>query len=98
MKKLLLLLLAILVFSCSPEEIKSFADGLKKDYQVGLRMFCTDALPRSWYCVSENEYDRVKGLPESCETITITGINGVSYSGILGSESFVHSSTRACIG
>jgi hypothetical protein len=96
MKKLIFLLLAVLVFNCTPSNIISLVDDLKKNYQVGLRVFCNDALPGSWYCVSENEYDRVNGLQQSCETITITGINGVLFSGVLGSDSLLHS-THDCI-
>ena len=84
------------MFGCTPAAIKSIADEIKKDYQVGLRTFCSDNAPGSWYCVSINEYNRLKGLPQSCETINITTINGATVEGIINSDSFLHG-THNCI-
>ncbi len=95
MKKLLLLLLVVLMVNWSPEEIKSLAEALTKDYQVGLREFCSDETSRTWYCVSINEYNRLKELPQSCETISITTISGTLIEGVISNDSFRHS-THNC--
>ena len=102
MKKLHFLLSVVLMFSCGALDIHLTnalieAFKKKKNYQVGLSMICSDNATKIWYCVSKDEYDRLKEIPQSCETITITGINEVSYSGILGSDSFIHSNAHDCI-
>ena len=103
MKKLHFLLSVVLMFSCSSvldtlsNDLIREAFKKKKNYQVGLNMICSNNATKIWYCVSKDEYDRLKEIPQSCETITITGINEVSYSGILGSDSFIHSNAHDCI-
>jgi len=90
MKNPLLILLVFIMFSCDTESIASLGQELTRDrtYQVGLCTLCDDYGNITWYCVSETEYNTLKGLPKSCEIISITSLNGNAYSGIINSDSF----------
>ena len=90
MKNPLLILLVFIMFSCDAESIASIGQELTRDrtYQVGLCTLCDDYGNITWYCVSETEYNTLKGLPKSCEIISITSSSGSMYSGIINSDSF----------
>ena len=90
MKTPLLILLVFIMFSCDAESIASIGQELTRNrtYQVGLCTLCDDYGNITWYCVSETEYNNLKGLPKSCEVISITSLSGTMHSGIINSNSF----------
>lgn len=90
MKNPLLILFAFIMFSCDAESIASIGQELTRDrtYQVGLCTLCDDYGNITWYCVSQSEYNKLKGLPKSCEVTSITSISGSMHSGIINTESF----------
>ena len=90
MKNPLLILLVFIMFGCDAESIASIGQELTRNrtHQVGLCTLCDDYGNITWYCVSETEYNKLKGLPKTCEVISITSLNGNEHSGIINSDSF----------
>ena len=81
------------MFGCAPDVLVGIAEELNKEthHQVGLSIICTDTASKIWYCISETESNRLKELPPSCETISITGISETVYTGILNGDSIIYS-------
>ncbi|WP_242121680.1 hypothetical protein [Aestuariivivens sediminicola] len=97
MKKLLLLLVFIM-FNCDAEDVADLAHELTKNekYQIGLSLACSENSTKTWYCISKTEFDRLKALTRSCESITITSSGGNNYSGIIAGNSSFRKSESPC--
>jgi hypothetical protein len=97
MKKPIVILLVLIMLSCDAESIASLGNELlsEKNYMVGLTGVCSETgFGKIWYCITKNEYDRLKELPISCENISITTINENVYRGFLSSDSLFYGEGR----
>lgn len=91
MKNTLLVLLVFIMFGCDAETLGTLGRELTRDknYQVGLCPLCDNNSGIIWYCISESDFNYLKGLPKSCDVISITSLTGNKYSGVLNSNGLV---------
>lgn len=88
MKKMNLLLLLLfttfyLISGCSNED-----NNLRSNYRVALGIDCDTPDPRTYYCVTQAEYERTDNLTGPCEIVTITDIYGETHQGVPNGWSF----------